>query len=55
MISALCRQPCAVKQTKELEDNSQLKDDQKAPKLIAYLVKNGNWQSAPISKRLNSA
>jgi hypothetical protein len=32
-----------VKQTKELEDNSQLKDDTKDPKLIANLVKDGNY------------
>jgi len=35
--------PYAVKQTKEVEDNSQLKDDRKAPKLIANLVKDGNF------------
>lgn len=35
--------PYAVKQTKELEDNSQLKDDRKDPKLIANLVKDGNY------------
>ena len=33
----------AVKQTKEIEDNSQLKDDTKDPKLIANLVKDGNF------------
>lgn len=33
----------AVKQTKEVEDNSQLKDDTKDPKLIANLVKDGNF------------
>lgn len=33
----------AVKQTKELEDNSQRKDDRKDPKLIANLVKAGNY------------
>lgn len=32
-----------MKQTKEMEDNSQLKDDQKDPKLIANLVKDGNF------------
>ena len=32
-----------VKQTKEIEDNSQLKDDRKDPKLIANLVKDGNY------------
>ncbi len=35
--------PYAVKQTKELEDNSQRKDDSKDPKLIANLVKDGNY------------
>jgi len=35
--------PYAVKQTKELEDNSQLKNDRKDPKLIANLVKDGNY------------
>ena len=32
-----------MKQTKELEDNSQQKDDRKDPKLIANLVKDGNY------------
>ena len=35
--------PYAVKQTKELEDNSQAKNDRKDPKLIANLVKDGNY------------
>ena len=35
--------PCAVKQTKEVEDNSQLKDDTKDPKLIVNLVNDGNF------------
>ena len=35
--------PYAVKQSKEIEDNSQLKDDRKDPKLIANLVKDGNY------------
>ena len=35
--------PYAVKQTKEIEDNSQLKDDRKDPKPIANLVKDGNY------------
>ncbi len=42
-ISVVQVNPYAVKQTKELEDNSQLKDDRKDPKLIANLVKNGNY------------
>lgn len=33
--------PYAVKQTKEVEDNNQLKNDKKDPKLIANLVKDG--------------
>ena len=35
--------PYAVKQSKEIEDNSQLKDDRKDPKIIANLVKDGNY------------
>ena len=35
--------PYAVKQSKEIEDNSQRKDDMKDPKVIANLVKNGNY------------
>ena len=35
--------PYAVKCTKEVSDNSQLKDDRKDPKVIAELVKNGNY------------
>lgn len=42
-ISVVQVNPYAVKQTKELEDNSQLKDDKKDPKLIANLVKDGNF------------
>lgn len=42
----------AVKQTKELEDNSQPKDDTKAPKLIANLVKDGNWGMPYLSEQL---
>lgn len=30
-------------ETKELEDNSQNKDDRKDPKLIANLIKDGNY------------
>ena len=40
-ISVVQVNPYAVKQTKEVEDNSQLKDDRKDPKLIANLVKDG--------------
>lgn len=35
--------PYAVKQTKEIEDNSQVKSDRKDPKVIANLVKDGNY------------
>lgn len=42
-ISVVQVNPYAVKQTKELEDNSQMKDDRKDPKLIANLVKDGNY------------
>ena len=35
--------PYAVKQTKEVEDNSQEKNDRKDPKVIANLVKNGKY------------
>ena len=42
-ISVVQVNPYAVKQTKEVEDNSQLKDDRKDPKLIANLVKDGNF------------
>lgn len=42
-VSVVQVNPYAVKQTKEIEDNSQLKDDRKDPKLIANLVKDGNY------------
>ena len=42
-VSVVQVNPYAVKQTKELEDNSQQKDDRKDPKLIANLVKDGNY------------
>ena len=42
-ISVVQVNPYAVKQTKEIEDNSQMKDDTKDPKLIANLVKDGNF------------
>jgi len=42
-VSVVQVNPYAVKQTKELEDNSQQKDDTKDPKLIANLVKDGNY------------
>ncbi len=42
-ISVVQVNPYAVKQTKEIEDNSQAKNDLKDPKLIANLVKDGNY------------
>jgi len=42
-ISVVRVNPYAVKQSKGIEDNSQLKDDRKDPKLIANLVKDGNY------------
>ena len=42
----------AVKQTKEVEDNSQLKDDTKDPKLIANLVKDGNFAMPYLPEKL---
>ena len=42
-ISVVQVNPYAVKQTKEIEDNSQDKNDRKDPKLIANLVKDGNY------------
>lgn len=42
-VSVVQVNPYAVKQTKEIEDNSQLKGDRKDPKLIANLVKDGNY------------
>ena len=44
--------PYAVKQTKEVEDNSQLKDDRKDPKLIANLVKDGNYGMPYLPEKL---
>ena len=42
-ISVVQVNPYAVKQTKEIEDNSQNKDDRKDPKVIANLVIAGNY------------
>lgn len=44
--------PYAVKQTKEIEDNSQLKSDEKDPKPIANLVKDGNYGMPYIPEKL---
>ena len=51
-ISVVQVNPYAVKQTKELEDNSQLKDDAKDPKLIANLVKDGNFGMPYLPEQL---
>lgn len=51
-ISVVQVNPYAVKQTKELEDNSQLKDDAKDPKLIANLVKDGNFGMPYLPEKL---
>ena len=51
-ISVVQVNPYAVKQTKELEDNSQLKDDTKDPKLIANLVKDGNFGMPYLPEKL---
>lgn len=42
-ISVVQVNPYAVKQSKEIEDNSQRKYDRKDPKIIANLVKDGNY------------
>lgn len=44
--------PYAVKQTKEVEDNSQLKDDAKDPKLIVNLVKDRNFGMPYLPEKL---
>lgn len=51
-ISVVQVNPYAVKQTKEIEDNSQLKDDRKDPKLIANLVKDGNFGMPYLPEKL---
>lgn len=51
-ISVVQVNPYAVKQTKEVEDNSQLKDDTKDPKLIANLVKDGNFGVPYLPEKL---
>ena len=51
-ISVVQVNPYAVKQTKEVEDNSQLKDDRKDPKLIANLVKDGNFGMSYLPEKL---
>lgn len=51
-ISVVQVNPYAVKQTKEIEDNSQHKDDKKDPKLIANLVKGGNFGMPYLPEKL---
>lgn len=51
-ISVVQVNPYAVKQTKEVEDNSQLKDHRKDPKLIANLVKDGNYGMPYLPERV---
>lgn len=51
-VSVVQVNPYAVKQTKEVEDNSQLKDDTKDPKLIANLVKDGNFGMPYLPEKL---
>lgn len=51
-ISVVQVNPYAVKQIKEIEDNSQLKDDDKDPKLIANLVKDGNYGMPYLPEKL---
>ena len=51
-VSVVQVNPYAVKQTKEIEDNSQLKDDTKDPKLIANLVKDGNFGMPYLPEKL---
>ena len=51
-ISVVQVNPYAVKQSKEIEDNSQLKDDKKDPKLIVNLVKDGNYGMPYLPERI---
>lgn len=51
-ISVVQVNPYAVKQTKEIEDNSQAKNDLKDPKLIANLVKDGNYGMPYLPEKL---
>ena len=51
-ISVVQVNPYAVKQTKEIEDNSQLKDDTKDPKVVANLVKDGNFGMPYLPEKL---
>ena len=51
-ISVVQVNPHAVKQAKEVEDNSQLKDDTKNPKLTANLVRYGNFGMLYLLEKL---
>lgn len=51
-ISVVQVNPYAVKQTKEIEDNGQRKDDRKDPKPIANLAKDGNFEIPYIPEGL---
>lgn len=51
-VSVVQVNPYAVKQSKEIEDNSQLKDDRKDPKIIANLVKDGNYGMPYLPEKL---
>lgn len=53
-VSVVQVNPYAVKQSKEIEDNSQLKDDRKDPKIIANLVKDGNYGMPYLPEKLYS-
>ena len=51
-ISVVQVNPHAVNKTKEVEDNSQAKNDKKDPKLIANLVKDGNYGMPYIPEKV---
>lgn len=50
-ISVVQVNPYAVKKSKEIEDNSQLKDDRKDSKLIANLVKDATMECHIFRKK----
>lgn len=51
-VSVVQLNPYAIEQTKEGKDNSQLKDDMKDSKLIANLVKDGNFGMPYLPEKL---
>ena len=51
-VSVVQLNPYAIEQTKEGKDNSQLKDDTKDSKLIANLVKDGNFGMPNLPEKL---